>query len=331
MERAIDLPQAETTSGNYRPTLTNTDSEFSAVLEQTLASLTQKRRDHYIEWLKKRKKRLEKIGGAIREKYGENLKDAEVLEIDKALLENQRCETCNGTCCKESMRGKLNVIVKQNGGISINFKYCKFEEARLIKAEIAKNFRNAEVPAQYQDLTFEDYRVDDGNKTAVKLAKWCLESKSGLYFHGLPGVGKTMLAAIIANESVKLGRKVIFSKVADLLRNIRATFSKDSEKSEQEILQKIYDCDVLIIDDMRPERGKKFESKTLFDVIDNRYNTKRQTIITSNGTIEEIRNALDNPLDLKSGEKCLDGTRIYDRFKDMLKIAFIAGESRRGG
>lgn len=299
-------------------------------MEQVLASLTQEQRDRYIERLNFQKTRLEKIGGAIREKYGENLTDAEVLKIDNALSENERCETCGGVCDKKSMRGLLNVIVRQNGQTYINFTPCKFEKAKLIQAEMSENLKNAEIPAQYQNLTFENYHVDDGNKKAVKLAKWCLESKSGLFFHGSPGVGKTMLAAIIANESVKLGRSVIFSKVADLLRNIRATFNKDSKKTEQEILQKLYDCDVLIIDDMRPENGKKFESKTLFDVIDNRYNANKQTIITSNGTIEEIRNALDNPTDLK-GEKCLDGTRIYDRFKDMLKIAFIAGESRRGG
>lgn len=299
-------------------------------MEQILSELTPEQRNIYIERLNFQKKRLENIGDEIREKYGENLTDAEVLKIDEALLENEHCENCDGTCDKKSMRGLLNVIVRQNGQTYINFKPCKYEKAKLIKAQIAANLENAEIPAQYQKLTFEDYRVDDGNKKIVALAKWCLESESGLYLHGLPGVGKTMLAAIIANESVKLGRTVIFSKVADLLRNIRSTFNKNSGKSEQEILQKIYDCDVLIIDDMRPERGTKFESKTLFDIIDNRYNAKKQTIITSNGTIEEIRNALDNPLDLTKGEKCLDGTRIYDRFKDMLKIAFIAGESRRG-
>lgn len=299
-------------------------------MEQIFLTLTPEQRDRYIERLNFQKTRLAKIGGAIRKKYGEKLTDAEVLKIDEALLENERCKNCNGTCGKKSMRGLLNVIVAQNGQVYISYKPCRYERAKMIQAEIAENLKNAEIPAQYQNLTFENYRVDDGNKKAVKLAKWCLESQSGLFLHGLPGVGKTMLASIIANESVKLGRSVIFSKVADLLRNIRATFNKDSEKTEQEILQKLYDCDVLIIDDMRPENGKKFESKTLFDVIDNRYNAKKQTIITSNGTIEEIRNALDNPTDLK-GEKCLDGTRIYDRFKDMLKIAFIAGESRRGG
>lgn len=268
------------------------------------------------------------VAKKIRAEYGEEISDYDVLEIHRTQLDNLNCENCDGTCKKLRCQGYITSYKLMRGYLYSSFAPCKYTKAKNLAAAIKNKIRNAEIPEQYQGLTFSDYRNDAKNRDAVLKAHWCLDNKeTGLYLYGNPGVGKTMLAAIIANESLKQNRTVIFSKVADLLRNIRATYKKESEQTEFDVLDKLYKCDVLIIDDMRPECGKKFASETLFDIIDYRYNAKKQTIITSNGTIEEIRDALNNPTD---AAKSLDGTRIYDRCKDMMKLAYIGGESRRG-
>ena len=159
-------------------------------------------------------------------------------------------------------------------------------------------------------------------------AKRILDNPSkGLFIHGNPGVGKTMLAAIIANETVKRGRTVLFTKVSDLLRNVRSTFNAKSEVKEMDMLTKFYECDCLILDDVRPERPKKkFATETLFEVIDFRYTAGVQTIITSNGTINEVCDALNNPTE---DEKTMDGDRIFDRCKANMNVVKIEGKSKR--
>lgn len=278
-------------------------------------------------------KRIELIMERLKKKYGtlaEKLTAGEAADIDRAEKSNRECEECQGLPCKYGKTFEEYVkvaMVCDEEVLAIYGRACRYLKKEWQRERLERNLRNAKIPLKYQEIGFESYEVREENKMAVGLAKWCLESGVGLFIHGLPGTGKTMLASIIGNESLKKNRTVIFSKVADLMRNIRRTFSKESKVTEQEILQDLYECDVLVIDDMRTERESNFVGRTLFDVIDYRYNGKKQTIITSNGTLEECCNALNNP---KDAEESFDGTRIYDRCKDMMKIAHIRGNSRRG-
>ena len=281
-----------------------------------------------------REKKFAEIMIRLKTKYGEiaeKLTMKEAFDVEKAEQIMKECGECQGLPCKYGRKVEQSIKIMEVGTfgseIVVCLADCRYLKMKWQQARIDRNLQNSRIPLTYQKIGFESYRVTEENQDAVRKAKWCLESEIGLFIHGLPGVGKTMLASIIANESLKKNRTVIFSKVADLLRNIRKTFQKDSKLTEQDILQDLYDCDVLIIDDMRSERGKSFAGKILFDVIDYRYNEQKQTIITSNGTLEECCNALDNPTDEESS---YDGTRIYDRCKDMMKIAYIAGRSKRG-
>lgn len=63
---------------------------------------------------------------------------------------------------------------------------------------------NTNVPAMFRDILFEDYDVErrPGNRSIMrKLDAWdSTESKPALVLQGIPGVGKTMLAAATLNE-----------------------------------------------------------------------------------------------------------------------------------
>lgn len=290
---------------------------------------TQENLNELSDW---QEKIIKEEGERIRKEYGA-ITERDILLAKEAEKEKKQCEDCQGMPCKKEggFKGLIpKAEMKEIGNqpsMYITYFYCKYEKARRNQVKTERNIKNALIPKQYENLSFEDYQLKEENVDATMKAKKCLDTLEGLYIYGKPGIGKTMLASIIANESLKRQRSVIFSKVSDLLRNIRATYRKDSEQTELDVLSKLYDCDVLIIDDMRPERSRKFASETLFDVIDARYSAKKQTIITSNGTLEEVCSALNRPLD---AEESIDGTRIYDRCKEMLKMAHIKGESKRG-
>lgn len=319
-----------TSSQNQQSEIMTGTEAYPTTLTSILPKLTEKLQSKQsnegkAEVENSRNEILTKYGDLYRKMYPVTLNDYSILAIHKATEENKRCEKCEGkaSCFKTgSMRGIMHDYRVISGQLNYSQRPCKF--FRFIPPGV----KRAEIPEKYRGLTWADYEVDDKNKKAWSLARWIVENPTmGLFIYGSPGVGKTLLAAIMANEYESRGKRVIFTKVSDFLRNIRATFDKDSKMSEMEVLQKFCECDCLILDDVRPECGKKFASEQLFELIDSRYNAQLPTVITSNGTMEEVRDALNNPTDVKG--TVLDGDRIYDRCAETMKVVKIEGESRR--
>ena len=272
--------------------------------------------------------KIEKNVEKLRQTYGDWLSTDDIWRILHVLQENQSCEECAGLPCRKSTNKHwIPQIQTEDNNLHTPLKPCKYFVQARKKIVLDRMFRLAEIPKQYVGLTFDDYVVDDDNEYAVKVAHSLLENlDKGTFYFGKYGTGKTMLAAIIAQEHLRRGREVLFSKVPDILRSVRATFARDSPVSEIDVVQKLYSVPILILDDVKATRQSKFASETLFDIIDARYNANLQTIMTSNDMLKEIAQALDNPLD---AEKGYDGSRIYDRCKQMCIPVRLGGESRR--
>ena len=278
----------------------------------------------------KKAEQLKQVAPRIRESYGEWLTDLEVMQIYKAEQENQVCARCTGLPCRKTSNPKFRQVIQPNEAAQILYvanNPCKYIRVVWEQNRLKELFQTAEIPAQYSGLTFEDYKVDAKNQTAVKVAHKLLnELDKGVFYYGSYGAGKTMLAAIIAQEHLRRGRSVLFSKLPDLLRSIRATYSGESKVRDVDILQKIYSVPILILDDVKAVEQTKFAGETLFDIIDARYNARLQTIMTSNNTLEEVANAFDHP---SKSEVTCDGSRIYDRCKANCLPIKLEGLSRR--
>ena len=279
-----------------------------------------------------REKRLEKLAQnakRIRETYGEWLSNEEVLRICEVENDKKICANCSGLPCPKRLNKNFVQEVQIDSAqiMYILQRPCSYTQAQWEQNRLNTLFKTAGIPPKYLGLTFDDYTVDANNQQAVEVAKkLSVRSDKGAYFYGSFGVGKTMLASIIAQEHLRRGRAVLFVKLPDLLRSIRATYSAKDGISEAEILKKIYEVPVLILDDVKAVRQKRFAGETLFDIIDARDNRQLQTIMTSNDELSELADALDNPLE---GGKTYDGSRIYDRCKRMCLPVKIGGESRR--
>ena len=275
------------------------------------------------------KLRFQEITEGIRKEYGDWLTDYDAKLVYDARRQNSICAQCKGLPCPKTVNKNFRQFVKtpdENHVIYVINQPCQFILPVWRQNKLQKMFKCAEIPAQYVGKTFEDYAVDDDNRLAVKFAHKLLEEvKMGAYFFGNYGTGKTLLAAIMAQEHIKRGRAVLFSKLPDILRNIRATFNSD-KLSDIDILEKLYQVPILVIDDVKATRQKKFAGETLFDIIDARSNAGLQTIMTSNDSLEELADALDRPLD---AEKSNDGSRIIDRCKQMCLPVKLGGTSRR--
>lgn len=119
------------------------------------------------------------------------------------------------------------------------------------------------------------------------------EEKPGenLFLTGPTGTGKTYLSNCIARAVTAKCHSVFYTNAADL-------FDLFSEKhfggTENELaagrIEEAYRCELLIIDDLGSEMGSSFTNSRLFMIINHRLSSRLSTIISSNLSLNQIRN-----------------------------------------
>ncbi len=160
----------------------------------------------------------------------------------------------------------------------------------LARQKMRDKFTKAAIPKRYLNRTFANYKnTDNKQKQALKITKDYannfaerLENGSGLILQGKPGTGKTHLACAIANQVIVNGYSARFTTVMQLVRAIRATWKRDSERTEDQVLDAIIGYDLLIIDEIGVQYESESEKLILFDVLNGRYENVKPTILLTN-------------------------------------------------
>ncbi len=108
-----------------------------------------------------------------------------------------------------------------------------------------------------------------------------------LFFYGDAGVGKTFLSNCIAKELISKSYSVIYFSASKLFEVLaKSHFEKDS--NAQDMDEYIYDCDLLIIDDLGTELTNAFVSSQLFTCINERYARQKSIIISTNLSLSSL-------------------------------------------
>lgn len=136
---------------------------------------------------------------------------------------------------------------------------------------------------------------------------------TGILMWGGCGTGKTYYAACIANELITKGYTVHMTNFATLINRIQGTFDE-----KQDVINDLNRYSLLIIDDLGAERRSEYMQETVFNIIDARYRAGKPLIITTNLSIDEIK----NPKNVNYG-------RIYDRIIERCFPIHVDGSSRR--
>lgn len=102
-----------------------------------------------------------------------------------------------------------------------------------------------------------------------------------LFFFGDTGVGKTFLSHCIARELIDTAHSVIYFSAFELF-DVFAKSTFEKEENAQKMHPYIFDCDLLIIDDLGTELTNSFVSSQLFLCINERLIRKKSTIISTN-------------------------------------------------
>lgn len=179
--------------------------------------------------------------------------------------------------------------------------------------------------AGLQDSTFFDYTFANCDEThpCAQYARRYVgnfaefqKNGQGLLFWGNVGTGKTFLAGCIANALMEKNIPVLMTSFPKLLNALGGLYS--GEKNEY--LKSLNQYRLLIIDDLGVERDTSYVLETVYLVIDERYKSGKPFIITTNLSLEELR----NPADLEHG-------RIYDRIMERCVPVAFSGKNYRIG
>ena len=93
-------------------------------------------------------------------------------------------------------------------------------------------------------------------------------------------------------------------------------FEKDAEAAD--MAQFVFDCDLLIIDDLGTERNTDYGLEKVYNVIDSRYLAGKPLILTTNLMLTDMKENTDTRY-----------KRIYDRILERCVPVKIDGVSRR--
>ncbi|MCR4806696.1 MAG: ATP-binding protein [Lachnospiraceae bacterium] len=158
------------------------------------------------------------------------------------------------------------------------------------------NIENVLKKENFDTLTYDYY--DDSELDLMKnIIEGCRAyvrdfdtSYDNLLFYGGVGVGKTFLTNCIANDLLLSGHSVIYFTAFQLFDTLAKYAFRQQEVNEDisRVHEDIFDCDLLIIDDLGTEMTNSFVLSQLFLIINERDNRKKPTIISTNLSIEDI-------------------------------------------
>lgn len=170
---------------------------------------------------------------------------------------------------------------------------CRCRSERRSKQLLA----HARIPPRFANATL--YGMDGGDRgshdaSASKAQHFANEfvrdyqlrhrqDGKGLLFIGSNGVGKTHLGIAVLRGLMELWDvRGIFYDYGDLLRTVMHSYSPQIASSELEILKPLFECDVLMIDELGAFRPTEWVQDTVAHILNTRYSSGKTTILTTN-------------------------------------------------
>ena len=175
----------------------------------------------------------------------------------------------------------------------------------------ARKIGEAGIPERFQNRSLQSFIAEtEAQARALEFANGYADSfdnalatgRSALFI-GKPGTGKTHLAVGIGLRIMHRDRRtVLFTTVMRAIRRVKDTWGRDSRETETQAIAALVFPDLLILDEVGVQFGSDTEKLILFDVLNERYEKRRPTLLLSNLTLADVKSYL--------------GERVFDRLRE---------------
>lgn len=201
-------------------------------------------------------------------------------------------------------------------------KRIEAERERQIRMESRLN--RAGIPTRFRKKTFDSFDANTNAKeNCLGIAReFAIEFKDNLslgstvVFSGKPGTGKSHLAIAVCMNIMAAGHTAMYLNALDAIRMVRSTWKRDSERSENAVMNDLTDVDLLVLDEVGAQYGTEGEQVILFDIINRRYQEQQPMILLTNQGKDGFRQYL--------------GDRAFDRLREGGRWVAFDWESHRG-
>ncbi len=181
---------------------------------------------------------------------------------------------------------------------------CQCFKQKLIKAAYAQSNLDAVLDTQtFDNFDFSYYATildEDENMSPKENMQHVFEqcilfvkhfdtTSQNLLLYGSTGLGKTFLSSCIAKDLLDGGKTVFYQtafKIFSLLESYQ--FNRGDQSIMKEQIDRLFDIDLLIIDDLGTEFVNTYTHSAFFNILNSRLLDGRKTIINTNLNIEEL-------------------------------------------
>lgn len=130
--------------------------------------------------------------------------------------------------------------------------------------------------------------IEDALHICKEFVRTFGKEHNNLFLYGDVGVGKTFLSNCIAKELIEAGFSVLYFSSPALFDTLANHVFDKNDIDAHNMYEFIYDCDLLIIDDLGTELTNSFVSSQFFSCINERLLSKRSTIISTNLSLDSL-------------------------------------------
>ena len=178
------------------------------------------------------------------------------------------------------------------GYVSANLCDCVVKRAKELSfAALSEEMPIAE--SRFDNFDLKYYKNDEDKAVMEKIYRFCIRyaqelsvSSQSLMFFGGTGLGKTHLSLAIASAATEKGMGVVYSPVQNLLHKLEKEHF--SHSAETPLLDDVFECDLLILDDLGAEFSTSFTQALIYNIINTRILSSKPTVISTNLNPEEI-------------------------------------------